>query len=63
MYERWGATEKAALLRERCATLAPYGALKNNKPRSKVIFDHSLFGGVFTLLYRKAPQCLRLTLT
>ena len=39
MYERWGATEKAAMLREKCATLAPYDSLRSDtKPRSKVIF-------------------------
>ena len=37
VYERWGATEKVALLREKCTTLAPYDSLRyDEKPRRKV---------------------------
>ena len=38
VYERWGATEKAALLRRKCAMLAPYDSVRyDEKPRRKVI--------------------------
>jgi hypothetical protein len=39
VYERWGASAKAALLRQKCANIAPYESSSViNKPRRKVNF-------------------------